>query len=42
MLAVVGSMLLVAFAGVAWAADITCTGGRCEGTNELDQITGSD
>ncbi len=39
---VVGSVLLLAFAGVAMAAAITCTGGRCEGTNQSDQITGTD
>ena len=42
MLAVVGSVLLVAFAGVALAAVITCTGGRCEGTRLPDEITGTD
>jgi hypothetical protein len=41
MLAIVGSVLLVAFAGVAWAANITCTGGPCAGTEENDRITGS-
>ena len=42
LLAVVGSVLLVAFAGVALAAVIPCPGGRCEGTNDPDQITGTD
>jgi Ca2+-binding RTX toxin-like protein len=42
LLAVVGSVLLVAFAGVALAAVITCTGGRCEGTQEPDDITGTE
>src|SRR5215208_5929826 len=41
MLAVVGSVLLVAFAGVAWAANITCLGGPCVGTEQNDRITGS-
>src|SRR3712207_8091018 len=41
LLAVVGAVLLVAFAGVALAAAITCTGGPCFGTSEPDQITGS-
>ena len=44
MLAVVGSVLLVAFAGVALAAQIQCPGGRispCVGTEENDRITGS-
>jgi hypothetical protein len=36
------TVAMVALAGVALAAVITCTGGRCEGTNEPDQITGSD
>jgi Ca2+-binding RTX toxin-like protein len=27
--------------GVAWAANITCTGGPCTGTEQNDQITGS-
>jgi Ca2+-binding RTX toxin-like protein len=27
--------------GVAWAANITCTGGLCAGTEENDRITGS-
>ena len=40
-LAIVGSVLLVAFAGVAWAANITCLGGPCTGTEENDRITGS-
>jgi hypothetical protein len=40
-LAIVGSVLLVAFAGVAWAANITCTGGPCTGTEQNDRITGS-
>jgi Ca2+-binding RTX toxin-like protein len=42
MFAVVGAALVVAFAGVALAAVITCTGGRCQGTNRPDQIPGSD
>jgi Ca2+-binding RTX toxin-like protein len=41
MLAAFGSVLLVAFAGVALAAVITCTGGRCEGTPEDDEINGT-
>src|SRR5215213_9324668 len=41
MLAIVGSVLLVAFAGVAWAANITCQGGPCVGTEQNDRITGS-
>jgi hypothetical protein len=43
LLAVVGAVLVVAFAGVALAAVITCpsTGGDCVGTNADDQITGS-
>jgi RTX calcium-binding nonapeptide repeat (4 copies) len=41
LLAVVGSVLLMAFAGVAWAADVFCSGGRCEGTEQSDRITGS-
>ena len=41
-MAVVGSVLLVTFAGVALADIITCDGGRCEGTNRNDEITGSD
>src|SRR5918994_6531110 len=41
MLAVVGSVLLVAFAGVAWAADVFCMGGPCEGTEQPDFITGT-
>jgi len=40
LLAVVGSVLLVAFAGVAWA-DVFCTGGRCEGTELSDFIRGT-
>jgi Ca2+-binding RTX toxin-like protein len=40
-LAVVGAVLVVAFAGVALAATIQCTGGPCFGTNNPDQITGS-
>jgi Ca2+-binding RTX toxin-like protein len=42
LLAVFGSGLLVAFAGVALAAVITCTGGRCEGTEFPDFITGTE
>jgi Ca2+-binding RTX toxin-like protein len=41
MLAVVGSVLLVASAGVALAANITCLGGPCVGTEQNDRITGS-
>jgi Ca2+-binding RTX toxin-like protein len=41
LMAVMGSVLVVAFAGVALAAVITCPGGRCDGTNNPDQITGS-
>jgi hypothetical protein len=41
LLAVVGAVLVVAFAGVALAAVITCTGGPCFGTSEADVITGS-
>jgi Ca2+-binding RTX toxin-like protein len=41
LVSVVGSVLLVAFAGVALAAVITCTGGRCEGTPEADEIHGT-
>ena len=41
MLAIVGSVLLVAFAGVAWAANVTCQGGPCVGTEQNDRITGS-
>src|SRR5215203_2591785 len=36
------AVMVLAFAGVALAAVITCTGGRCEGTNEDDVITGTD
>ena len=36
------AVMVPALAGVALAAVITCTGGRCEGTNEPDQITGTD
>jgi Ca2+-binding RTX toxin-like protein len=42
MIAVVGSVLLVAFAGVALADLITCTGGRCEGTQLPDEIYGTE
>ena len=42
MLAAVVAVLLVAFAGVASAAVIACTGGRCEGTPQADGITGTD
>ncbi len=42
LLAVVVSVLLGTFAGVAWATDIFCTGGRCEGTQVPDNITGTD
>jgi Ca2+-binding RTX toxin-like protein len=42
LLAVVGVVLVMVFAGVAMAAAITCTGGRCVGTIRSDQITGSD
>jgi Ca2+-binding RTX toxin-like protein len=41
LLAVFGSVLLVAFAGVALAEDIFCNGGRCEGTELSDFITGT-
>jgi hypothetical protein len=41
MLAIVGSALLVAFAGVALAANIQCLGGPCVGTVQNDRITGS-
>jgi hypothetical protein len=43
LLAVVGAVLVVAFAGVALAAVINCpsTGGPCVGTNQPDLITGS-
>jgi Ca2+-binding RTX toxin-like protein len=41
LLAVVGGVLLVAFAGVALAADVFCNGGRCEGTELPDSITGT-
>jgi Ca2+-binding RTX toxin-like protein len=41
-MAVVGSVLVVAFAGVAFAAGvINCTGGRCEGTNRNDTFVGT-
>lgn len=40
-MAVVGSVLLVAFAGVALAANITCQGGPCVGTEQNDRIAGS-
>jgi Ca2+-binding RTX toxin-like protein len=42
LLAFVGGVLVVAFAGVALAAVIICSGGRCEGTNDPDEITGTD
>jgi Ca2+-binding RTX toxin-like protein len=36
-------VVMLVFAGGALAAVITCTGGRCcEGTNDPDQITGSE
>jgi Ca2+-binding RTX toxin-like protein len=41
LLAVVVSVLLGAFAGVAWATDVFCTGGRCDGTEQSDFITGT-
>src|SRR5215211_21540 len=41
MFTVVWAALAMAFAGVALAAVINCTGGRCDGTNSPDQITGS-
>ena len=41
MLAVVVSGLLVAFAGVAWAEDVFCPGGPCEGSELDDFITGT-
>jgi Ca2+-binding RTX toxin-like protein len=33
--------VVLVLAAAAYAATITCDGGRCEGTNEPDQITGS-
>lgn len=36
------TVVMVALAGMALAAVIACTGGRCEGTNDPDEITGSD
>ena len=39
-MAVVGSVLVAAFAGVALAA-IKCTGGLCEGTNGNDAFVGT-
>jgi Ca2+-binding RTX toxin-like protein len=50
LLAVVGSVLLVAFAGVAYALSVQCDGagdqdpdpGQCQGTEQSDQITGTD
>ena len=42
LLAVMVSGLLVAFAGIALADIITCNGGRCEGTQLPDDITGTD
>jgi hypothetical protein len=33
--------VVLALAAVAYAADVTCDGGRCEGTDEPDTITGS-
>jgi Ca2+-binding RTX toxin-like protein len=42
LLAVLVSGLLVAFAGVALADIIVCNGGRCEGTNRDDDISGTD
>jgi Ca2+-binding RTX toxin-like protein len=44
LLAVVGSVLLLAFAGTAWADDVFCssaTGERCEGTELSDFIIGT-
>ena len=41
-LAAVVAVPVVAFVGVASAAVITCTGGRCEGTPQSDGITGTD
>jgi Ca2+-binding RTX toxin-like protein len=41
LLAVLGGVLLVAFAGVALAANIQCQGGPCVGTEQNDRITGS-
>jgi Ca2+-binding RTX toxin-like protein len=35
------AVVMLALAGVALAAVLTCTGGRCDGTNDPDQITGS-
>lgn len=50
MLAVVGSVLLVAFAGVAYALTVQCDGtgdqdpdpGQCQGTEQSDFIAGTD
>jgi Ca2+-binding RTX toxin-like protein len=36
------AVLTLVVAGSALAAVVTCTGGRCEGTNDPDQITGTD
>ena len=35
------AVALLVLATVAYAASVTCDGGRCEGTDEADQITGS-
>jgi hypothetical protein len=40
--AFIGTMaVMLVLAAVAYAASVTCDGGRCEGTDENDQITGS-
>jgi hypothetical protein len=36
------TVVMVALAGMALAAVIACTGGRREGTNDPDEITGTD
>jgi hypothetical protein len=41
LLALLGSGLLVAFAGVAFAALIDCQGGPCQGTEQADDIFGT-
>jgi hypothetical protein len=33
------TVVMVALAGMALAAVIACTGGRCEGTNDPEEIT---
>src|SRR5215217_7552409 len=35
------ALALLLAAGTAWAANITCTGGPCSGTEQNDRITGS-